>query len=242
MTMQGVSYDDIDEVIGIVNEGYNKRRQDEYKEKRTNGAIFMIDRAIERSINEEDWKIEQEKRLEVMDSESRKKMKTTIIAVLIGATLVAPFAFKGGKAIVEKYEHWTSVNSAVAAQKTEIMSNLLHKGLAYIDDEIVINPNGVNPFTVKNNSVEHYKTLKVSDYIDVYLYKLCLPTEEFNDFIRSLTYTDFNGNICNYLNFEQYLNINGFPNEKTFDNYGKEGAYQREVQKEQAENKGKGGK
>jgi len=262
MSMQSNSYDEIDDVISMVNNGYERRRQEQNKrdeklaekrDKEATAAVWMIDRALERSIKEEDWKIQQEKVSKERDAEYHKKMKATIIAVLIGATLVAPFAFKGGKAIIDRFNHWKDVEIAVAVQSDEIEDTLKEYGLAYEDGEKRQQfENGnleATVFTVRDNSVHDYKILNVKDYIDVYLYKNILPPEEFDDFIRSVSYVDTNGMVCCYLNFEQFLRINGFPDEKTFVNYAQEGAYQRQVQREQNnqistgyESNGKGGR
>lgn len=262
MSIQNNSYDEIDDVISMVNNGFERRRQEQIKreaefeeksEKNVTAVASMIDRALERSIKEEDWKIQQQKISNDRNAEYHKKMKTTIIAVLIGASLVAPLAFKSGKALIDRFNHWKDIEVAVAVQSNEIENILKENDLAYEDLEKRQNfENGYSneiSFTVRDNSVQDYKCLNVKDYVDVYLYKNTLPPEEFEDFIKSVSYVDTNGAICNYLNFEQFLRINGFPDERTFINYAQEGAYQRQVQKEQNnqisagyENTGKGGR
>ena len=246
MSMQNALYDDFDDVLDIVNSGFERRRQEQAqrdekqkikREKEINGAVLMIDAALERSIREEDWRIQTQKTAEAAEEKYRKNFKRTIIAVLLGAALVSPFALKAGESIINKYNHWTSVNSAVAVQSVEVRDNLMTNRLAYVDMSKVENLEHVSyevtPFTVRDNSVEDYKVLNVKDYVDVYLYMINLPETEFRDFIRSITYVDTNGSVCYYENFEQYLRINGFPDERTFTNYGREGAYQREVQRQQ---------
>lgn len=259
MSVSSVLHNDIDDVFAVLENGFERRRQEQIRrdnelrikrEKEVNGAVMMIDSAIERSIKEEDWKIEREKKEVMAAEEYRRKIKTAIVSVLIGATLISPFAFIAGKSIVNKFERWRAVNSAVAMQSNEALDQLLRYKLAYIDEDKFSKMEHVsseNPVTIKNNNVEDYRVLKVDNYIDVYLYKLNLPSSEFNDFIRSLTYTDNNGNLVHYVNFEQYLKINGFPDEDTFKNYAEEGAFQRAVQKEQEklinnQNANKGGR
>lgn len=262
MSLQNSSYDEIDDVIAMVNNGFERRRQEQIKreaefeekrEKEVTAAVSMIERALERSIKEEEWIVKQEKISNEIESEYRKKMKNTILAVLISACLVSPFAIKAGRTIIDKINHWSNVNSAVSIQRGQIMDILLSGGFAYIDDgKNYVSEERVgqkSPFTVNDNSIEKYKNLDVDNYIDVYLYRSILPPEEFEDFIRSVSYVDTNGTVCYYLNFEQFLRINGFPDERTFINYAQEGAYQRQVQKEQDnqisagyENTGKGGR
>lgn len=257
MSIPNVSYDDFDDVISMVNNGYNRRREEDAKrdeqlrikrEKEVNGAVFMIDEALKRSIREEDWRIEIQKRAERTQNEYRENVKKTIIAVLIGAAIVSPFAIKAGEAIINKVNHWSAVNSAVAAQSNAAKDNLLLNGLAYVDESKAYEVDRafahVTPFTIRDNSVDDYRVLNVKDYVDVYVYKTLLTDSEFNDFIKSVSYVDGNGNVCRYVSFEQFLKINGFPDEMTFENYAREGAYDRENSKHTISNEGvsKGGR
>ena len=261
MSVSSVLHNDIDDIFAVLENGFERRRQDQIKrdnelknkrDKEVNGAFGMIERALERSIKEEDWRIEKEKKAVIAAEEYRRKIKTAIVSVLIGAALISPFAFTAGKAIINKFEHWKAVNSAVALQSNDAMEELLKYKLAYIDENKLSNlehATSETPFTVRNNTVSDYQVLNVDDYVDVYLYKINLPSTEFNDFIRSLTYTDNNGDLVHYISFEQYLKINGFSDEETFINYAKEGAYKREVQRNQTkfisvdnESTGKGGR
>lgn len=259
MSVENVLYNDIDDVFSVLENGFERRRQEQIKQenelnikrdKEASTAILMIEKAIERSIREEDWKIQKQKNAERDAEEYRLKLKTTIISVLIGATLISPFAIKAGSVIINKYEHWRDVNRAISLQINEAREELLKYRLAYIDESIFQHSEHVNyedPFTIRNNSTSDYIVLDAKDYIDVYLYKNILPTAEFNDFIKSINYTDTNGNICHYIDFEQYLKINGFPDEKTFNNYAEEGIYNREVLKNKSnsvstQSIGKGGR
>lgn len=247
MSIENVSYNNIDDVFVVLENGFERRRQEQIRrenelnikrDKEASAAAIMIEEAIERSIKEEDWRIQEQKIAEKDAEDFRRKFKTTIISVLIGATLISPFAFITGKAVINKFEHWKDVSRAVSIQSNEAREELLKHRLAYIDGDKLKHLGYVSsetPFTIRNNSAQDYKVLSVKDYVDVYIYKKILPDNEFNDFIQSITYTDVNGNVSHYVSFEQYLIINGFPDENTFNNYAEEGAYNREVLKNKAD-------
>lgn len=246
-------YDDFDDVLDMVNRNYQNvaiqqaKREEEARvkrEKEIDGAVWMIDRALERSIKEEEWEIKMKKAADERAEDERKKRKATVIAVLIAAGLISPFAIKAGQTIIQKYEHWKDVNAAVSYQMTEATDLLRLNNLAYMsyqDDTME------SPFIVRDNSVQDYKVLNVTDIGDVYAYKKVLPEEEFKDFIRSLRYTDETGTY-GYTDFEHFLRINGFPDERTFDNYAREKIYAEHLQKQSQEqisttqNNGKGGR
>lgn len=102
--------------------------------------------------------------------------------------------------------------------------NMLYKNLSYQD------PQRTNPFVIKNNSVQDYESLNASNLADVYIYRKIFvehgQQEEFQKFIKSINYFDVEGNYCNYLDFEQYLRINGYPDIETFENYAQNEIYE----------------
>ena len=63
-------------------------------------------------------------------------------------------------------------------------------------------------FKIGNNSVSDYSKLHADSPLEVYIYKLAMDNpEEFNKFIRSVSYND--GLYC-YESYEQFLRINGY--------------------------------
>ena len=63
-------------------------------------------------------------------------------------------------------------------------------------------------FEIGNNSVSDYSVLDANTPMEVYIYKLAInDNEEFNKFIRSVSYSD--GVYC-YESYEQFLRINGY--------------------------------
>ena len=65
-------------------------------------------------------------------------------------------------------------------------------------------------FKINTNSVSDYAALNVNNPMEVFIYQKAIDNnEEFNKFIRSVTYTDGEAVYC-YESFEQFLRINGY--------------------------------
>lgn len=74
--------------------------------------------------------------------------------------------------------------------------------------------NGQSDFSVKDNSIANYRNLSVNanrndrmSHVIIYIYRNVLPSQEFNDFIKSVTYNDGSNY---YTDFSQFLTINGY--------------------------------
>lgn len=73
---------------------------------------------------------------------------------------------------------------------------------------------------IEDNSVSDYKKLNVSsaDEVYIYVYRSIISNsdEEVNDFIKSVSYYDAEGNKCYYTDFNDFLVRNNFKDEKDF--------------------------
>ena len=114
------------------------------------------------------------------------------------------------------------INRSSEALKTKAKLNLLYHNLAGLETE-------TNNVEVRNNTVNDYRILNVNKSIDVYMYWKILPSQEFNKFIQSVTYTEPQSDtIYEYTDFDQFLRINGYfykdselciPSKEVFENY-----------------------
>lgn len=162
---------------------------------------------------------------------TRKKVDTTAkvidlnkiieraAAVLLVATIAIGISVpisKGIEIAKEKLEAAEKLTQSIEILKNEARFNLLSNGLAGIHSE-------TGSITVMENSVIDYKKLGISENVDIYIYSLILPHQEFDKFIRSATY---NNGINSYISTEQFFKINGFWDNKqdiplwdVFENY-----------------------
>lgn len=91
---------------------------------------------------------------------------------------------------------------------------LINLGLAEIKSN-KSSDNFTNCFIeISENSVGDYKQLNISNPLDIYIFKSILPKKEFNKFIQATTYHD-GLRDCNYVDFNQFLRINGYINQNT---------------------------
>lgn len=131
--------------------------------------------------------------------EARKKhFKKIIATILTGSTLTTAAAYAAAK-IVPKIENNIKISSA-----TDELTKLGKENL--ISCELGTEVDGI--FKIGNNSVSDYSKLHADSPLEVYIYKLAMDNpEEFNKFIRSVSYND--GLYC-YESYEQFLRINGY--------------------------------
>jgi len=140
----------------------------------------------------------------------RKKVKTILLAVAITAVIGGATWHIYKDDIKESISTIQDYNESIDILKTKAMFNLLYNGLAGIDSE-------KGDFVVKNNSTQDYWKLGVTDRniydrIDIYIYSLILPSSEFREFIKTVTYHD---GLWAYESVEQFLRVNGYFKEET---------------------------
>ena len=134
-------------------------------------------------------KKEQEK----AKQKKKKAFKRTIAGVLAAATLYA------GVKIGQKMEDNSKINKATQTLVDLSEDTLTEYGLGTKEN---------GKFEIGNNSVSDYSVLDANTPMEVYIYKLAInDNEEFNKFIRSVSYSD--GVYC-YESYEQFLRINGY--------------------------------
>ncbi len=147
---------------------------------------------------------ELERQKQIILEEDRKKknanFKKTIAKILIFATLTSAAAYAAAKA-VPKIQDKQKINQEVDDLTAKCREILMNYGLG-----IVVN----GEFKINNNSVSDYAALNVNNPMEVFIYQKAIDNnEEFNKFIRSVTYTDGEAVYC-YESFEQFLRINGY--------------------------------
>ena len=88
--------------------------------------------------------------------------------------------------------------------RNEALYRLFINDLAKVD--------GRGNYEIKENTITDYRRLEATSDLDVYIFKQILPAEEFNKFIKSVSY---NNGIHYYTDMTQFLNINGYYTEGT---------------------------
>lgn len=221
---------DIDEAIELFNQrDARKKDPNEENENKTinyNGSIFskdemdpteLIDKsrklreAKEAANNFPKSKTKLEKQQEKRDLEKqrqillakqredrKKHFKRIIATILTGSTVIAGGAYAAAK-VVPKLENNMKISAA-----TDELTKLGKENLISCELGTEIDGN----FKIGNNSVSDYSKLHADSPLEVYIYKLAMNnSEEFNKFIRSVSYND--GLYC-YESYEQFLRINGY--------------------------------
>ena len=127
----------------------------------------------------------------------KNAFKRTIAGILAAATLTGG-AYAGVK-IGQKMEDNSKINKATQTLVDLSEDTLTEYGLGTKEN---------GKFEIGNNSVSDYSVLDANTPMEVYIYKLAInDNEEFNKFIRSVSYSD--GVYC-YESYEQFLRINGY--------------------------------
>lgn len=222
---------DIDEAIELLNsqrETRKKEPNEENKKKTTNynGSIFSKDEmdpselivnsrrrneAISAADNfpksktklerlQEKRELERKKQilLEKQKKDRIKHFKRIIAGILAGSTLTTAAAYAAAK-IVPKIENNMKISAA-----TDELTKLGKENLISCELGTEVDGN----FEIGNNSVSDYSKLHADSPLEVYIYRLAMDNpEEFNKFIRSVSYSD--GLYC-YESYEQFLRINGY--------------------------------
>lgn len=138
-------------------------------------------------------KKEQEK----AKQKKKNAFKRTIAGVLAAATLTGG-AYVGVK-IGQKMEDNSKINKATQTLVDLSEDTLTEYGLGTKEN---------GKFEIGNNSVSDYSVLDADTPMEVYIYKLAInDNEEFNKFIRSVSYSD---GVYYYESYEQFLRINGY--------------------------------
>lgn len=222
---------DIDEAIELLNnqrETRKKEPNEENKKKTTNynGSIFSKDEmdpselivnsrrrneAISAADNFPKSKTKLEKQQEKRKLEKQRQIllakqrkdriehfKRIIAGILAGSTLTTAAAYAAAK-IVPKIENNMKISAA-----TDELTKLGKENLISCELGTEVDGN----FEIGNNSVSDYSKLHADSPLEVYIYRLAMDNpEEFNKFIRSVSYND--GLYC-YESYEQFLRINGY--------------------------------
>lgn len=129
--------------------------------------------------------------------QKKNVFKRTIAGILATVTLTGG-AYAGIK-IGQKMEDNSKIDKATQTLVDLSEDTLTEYGLGTKEN---------GEFEIGNNSVSDYSVLDANTPMEVYIYKLAIGNnEEFNKFIRSVSYSD--GVYC-YESYEQFLRINGY--------------------------------
>lgn len=158
---------------------------------------------LEREKEKRKLQKEKEDLIKKKKEDRKKAWKKLIIGILTGSTLIGGAVY-GISQLEPKIDDNIKISNAKEWLRTLGEDNLLMYGLATRDED--------GKFKIGNNSVSDYRSLDADTPLEVYVYKDIMDNEEFNKFIRSVTYD--NGTYC-YESYEQFLRINGFYDQTT---------------------------
>lgn len=168
------------------------------KEAEMAAASYPVKTELERRQEKRKLEIKKQILLEKKRQDCIKHFKKIIATILIGSTTITGAAYAATK-MVPKIEDSIKISDAKDKLTDLGEENLVQCGLGTKED---------GEFKIGNNSVSDYSVLDADTPMEVYIYKLAMDdTEEFNKFIRSVSYND---GTYNYESYEQFLRINGY--------------------------------
>ena len=131
-------------------------------------------------------------------------IKTRIAATLLTLTAVIAVSVPLVKLTAPEREERIQIEQRVE-KSTDYLIAKAYNALA-VNDLAGINID-TGKFEIKENTTEAYRRLMVTSNMDVYIYNLILPNDEFDKFIKSVSY---NNGLHRYTDMDQFLRINGF--------------------------------
>lgn len=224
------NYNNEDAFINIV----NKRNEDV---KKLNVDAMTTNMIVSSDVTKIYNQLKGEAFEQKLVAEDRKRIQKNmlirkwIVAGTLVGTLVAGITVNAvfGKDIAQQNEKNKIISTALDKECSYAREQMLRKDLA------TMVPSKAVPFTVLDNSSFDYRELDVDGLVDIYVYKTILPKDEFTKFIKSVYYTNEEGNHY-YSDYEDFLNVNNFESESDFEKAAREILY------EMVSNKSKGGK
>lgn len=210
------NYDNIDSFVNLV----NKNRMIEENVRSIQEAVHREDKVFSdriRCVNERQAYIDsRKKKLDRKDAIKKILIAGGIVGTLLTG-LTANAVYGDDIAAYSQRQDETSVGIGIL--RNDAMLELLRNELAISDG------NSYQAFKVLDNFVGDYKVLDVSDVVDVYVYSTILPEEEFEKFVKSVSFIE-DGNEHYYLSFQHFLEVNGYTSENDFEKAAKDIIYE----------------
>lgn len=141
-------------------------------------------------------------------AKKKKNARAIRVKAIIGSAILSLSIYGGitlKNVIVEKAEYVADTKEAVALSEELMTERLVDSGVAHYEKD--------GRFSIKGMSVADYGTLSISSPEELYaLIKVIDDETECDNMVRAMTYTDTEGNVCNYTDFAQFLRVNGYFN------------------------------
>lgn len=134
----------------------------------------------------------------VIIAKKQKEVITTLCTIFIVAGLSIG-TIKTVENVSNFVQTQANVNYGTNILKEQALNELCLHDLATVNER--------GKYKIKENTITDYRKLDASSDLDVYIYRQILPPEEFDKFIKSVSY---NNGYNYYIDFYQFLNINGY--------------------------------
>lgn len=206
-----IDYNNDDASIELINNQNKNRRERELEQQRINNLAYeraKAERAIANSVGNTVSRIMYDnERAKTIERQRKNRIKATVGAALVFCSLSLGLITANAEEIKIEHELHVDTNEKIT-QKAQLL----------ISRKLASKAEGNKPFTILDNRIDDYKKLYVTSPKDVYIYLEVFGDNknEFDKFIKAVYYYDINGEICYYTSFIEFLNRNGYADEKDF--------------------------
>lgn len=185
-----------------------------YRQRRQDIATKQIDRISNKSTGNTRTSYNNKRRhSNIIIAKKRKEVAKILCAIALVGVLL-PTTVTAVDNMSDNIKMHANVERGTSILTEEAFERLFNNNLATKDKR--------GKYTILENTITDYRKLEATSHLDVYVFKQILPEAEFNKFIKSVSY---NNGYNYYVDFYQFLNINGYylsgsntPSGRVFDN------------------------
>ncbi len=198
--------------VKVVNERQKEEKDALERDAKTKESIARTVKIIQNSITSKKVAEEEAKKIEDKNQKRRRrKVIGIILASAIGISALSVVIPKISEDIKDEWDYQSG--KSILDSNAYLMIENSHLG--GFDEN--------RNFIMFDNTPEEYEKLGIKEDHSVYIFGEIIgqesgrnfeENEEFIDFLHSLKYTDAEGNIKRYKDFEDFLQVNGYKDKK----------------------------